>query len=250
MSASGITDPQAQRNILAQVAAESRGKAQSENLNYSPERLLQVFPKYIKDLDDARALIQQGPEAIANRVYGGRMGNAANEGFRYRGRGIIQLTGKANYEKYGKMIGVDLINNPDLANDPEVAQMLAVAYFKDKQQKGVNLSDIRQVGQAVGYVDIGGAETAKREQIARGISVDAPQAANGAIFSGPRSGYAATLHGTEAVVPLDSNLTETIRTIKDDLSAATTQILMTMQDMVRAQRDNVDVNRKMLVASQ
>lgn len=250
MSAGGITDPQAQRNILAQIAAESGGVAKSENLNYTPDRLLKVFPKYIKDLDDARALIKQGPEAIANRVYGGRMGNTADEGYRYRGRGIIQLTGKSNYEKFGKMIGVDLVNNPDLANDPEVAQMLAVAYFKDKQQKGVNLSDIKQVGKAVGYVDIGGAETAKREQIARGITVETPQAADGAIFKGPKSGYAATLHGTEAVVPLDSNLTDTIKTLKDDFSTATAQILMTMQEMVRAQRDNVDVNRKMLVASQ
>lgn len=250
MSASGITDSAAQRNILAQISAESKGVARSENLNYSPEGLLKTFPKYVKDLEDARALIQQGPEAIANRVYGGRMGNTANEGYLYRGRGLIQLTGKANYEKYGRMIGVDLLKNPDLANDPEIAQRLAIAYFKDKQQKGVNLSDIGQVGKAVGYVDINGAETAKREQIARGISVDAPQAADGAIFSGPKSGYAATLHGTEAVVPLDSNLTDTIKTIREDLSTATGQILMAMQEMVRVQRDNVDVNRKMLVASQ
>lgn len=250
MSAGGITDQTAQRNILAQIAAESGGVAKSENLNYSPKRLLELFPKYIKDLDDARALIKQGPEAIGNRIYGGRMGNTATEGFMYRGRGLIQLTGKANYEKYGKMIGVDLVNNPDLANDPEVAQMLAVAYFRDKQQKGVNLSDIGQIGKAVGYVDINGAETAKREQIAKSLSIDAPQAADGAIFSGPSSGYAARLHGTEAVVPLDSDLTDTIKTIRDDLSNTTGQILVAMQEMLRAQRDNVDVNRKMLVASQ
>ena len=71
----GITDPRIQANIIAQVQRESGGKPKSENLNYSAKRLMEVFPKYFKDLDDAEKVVAQGPEAIGNRVYGGRMGN-------------------------------------------------------------------------------------------------------------------------------------------------------------------------------
>lgn len=166
LAASGISDPRAQANILAQVKAESGGHAKSESLKYSPEQLLKTFPKYFKNLEEAKQVIAQGEEAVGNRIYGGRMGNSANEGYKYRGRGLIQLTGKENYEKYGKMIGVDLVKNPDLANDPEVAQQLAVAYFKDRG-KGKDLTDINQVGKIVGYVDNNGAETSKRAKYAQ-----------------------------------------------------------------------------------
>jgi putative chitinase len=166
LSASGVTDNRAQANILAQVDAESQGQSnKKENLNYSAERLLKVFPNKFKDLADAQAVVAQGQEAIGNKLYGGRMGNAENEGFLYRGRGLIQLTGKQNYEKFGKMLGVDLVKNPDLAADPEIAKQIAVAYFAEKQKSGVNLSDIKQIGKAVGYAG-GNAETQKRAGLA------------------------------------------------------------------------------------
>ena len=161
LGSAGITDKKAQANILAQIQAESGGKAKSENLNYSPETLMKMYPKKFKDIADAQAVVGQGQEAIGNRIYGGRMGNEANEGFKYRGRGLIQLTGKQNYEKFGKLLGIDLVNNPDLANDPTIAQDIAIAYFNEKQKTGTNLADIKSIGKAVGYA--GGAdETARR----------------------------------------------------------------------------------------
>ena len=166
LGAAGISDPTAQANIMAQIERESRFAPKSENMNYSPERLMQTFPKYFKNIDQAKAVVAQGPEAVANIVYGGRMGNGANEGYKYRGRGLIQLTGKDNYAQYGKMIGVDLLKNPDLANDPEVASKLAVAYFKDKQNKGKNLSDINQVNKSVGFADPSGKEGEARKNLA------------------------------------------------------------------------------------
>jgi predicted chitinase len=166
LSSSGITDNKAQANILAQFDAESGGQAdKKENLNYSAEQLLKTFPKKFKDLADAQGTVSQGQEAIGNKIYGGRMGNAENEGFMYRGRGLIQLTGKDNYAKFGKLLGVDLVKNPDLAADPEIAKQIAVAYFQDKQKAGVNLSNIDAVGKAVGYAG-GKEETAKRAGIA------------------------------------------------------------------------------------
>ena len=172
MSAAGITDKMAQANILAQVNAESGGVAKSENLNYTPEQLLQKFPGQVKSLEQAQQVVSQGPEAVGNLVYGGRMGNKADEGYMYRGRGIIQLTGKNNYEHFGKLLGIDLVSMPDLANDPEIAQNIAIAYFKEKEKgengkKGINLSSSDQIGKALGYQDIGGAETAKRSDMAR-----------------------------------------------------------------------------------
>ena len=203
LSSGGITDKRAQANILAQVQAESGGVAKSENLNYSPERLLQMFPKKFANIQEASQVAAGGQEAIGERIYGGRMGNtAAGEGFKFRGRGLIQLTGKDNYKKFGDIIGVDLVQNPDLANDPEIARKLAVAYFQDKQKSGVDLTKSGQVSKAVGHVDIGGAESSRRATMADTIASMMPQAARGAVLNGPMSGYPAMLHGNEAVIPL------------------------------------------------
>lgn len=173
----GITDPNKIANIMAQVQAESGFKPRSEDVGkYSAKTLFKLYGAgnaggnkvRFKTMEDAEALVKQGPEAVGNVLYGGRMGNKADEGFKYRGRGLIQLTGKDNYAKYGKMIGVDLVNNPDLANDPAIASQLAVAYFKEKEKKGVNLSDIGAVGKSVGYAG-GAAETQKRASLAEGF---------------------------------------------------------------------------------
>jgi putative chitinase len=172
MSASGITDKMAQSNILAQIAAESGGVAKTENLNYSPEQLLKMFPKQVTSLGQAQQVVSQGPEAVGNLVYGGRMGNAGDEGFKYRGRGLIQLTGKDNYAHFGSLLGVDLVNNPDLANDPKIAQQIAIAFYKEKEKgtgknKGINLSSISDVNAATGFQDIGGEESRRRADMAR-----------------------------------------------------------------------------------
>lgn len=174
LAAKGITDPKAVANIMAQVQAESNFKPQNENLNYSGKKLFELYGAGNKGgnkvrfntLAEAEALAAKGPEAVGNMIYGGRMGNAGDEGFKYRGRGLIQLTGKDNYKKFGDMIGVDLVKNPDLANDPQIASQIAAAYFAEKQKAGVNLTDIAAVGKAVGYAG-GAAETAKRAQMAQ-----------------------------------------------------------------------------------
>jgi len=95
-----INTPQRIAAFIAQCAHESGGFVfLTENLNYKAESLLKVFPKYFKDMPTAR-MYEKKPEKIANRIYADRMGNsneASGDGFRYRGRGLIQLTGKTNY---------------------------------------------------------------------------------------------------------------------------------------------------------
>ena len=95
-----INTPQRIAAFIAQCAHESGGFVfLTENLNYKAESLVKVFPKYFKDMTTAR-LYEKKPEKIANRIYADRMGNgneASGDGFRYRGRGLIQLTGKTNY---------------------------------------------------------------------------------------------------------------------------------------------------------
>jgi len=102
-------------HFLAQCGHESGGfKAVSENLNYSADGLKKIFGKYFPGDTSAYA---RNPEKIASKVYANRMGNgdeASRDGWKFRGRGYIQLTGKANYEKFTKFIGEDCISNPDL----------------------------------------------------------------------------------------------------------------------------------------
>lgn len=123
---SGITNPYSIAAILSIVSKESSFIPQSENLNYSAKRLQQVF-----NLSSTRANELAGkPEAIGNAVYGGKYGNAKNEGYKYRGRGYNQLTFKGNYEAFGKIIGEDLVSNPDKVNDPKVAAKVLIAFNK------------------------------------------------------------------------------------------------------------------------
>lgn len=82
-----------------------------ENMNYSASRMLQVFPKYFTK--ETAAQHAHNPELIGNRVYGGRMGNSPDEGYKFRGRGFLQTTGKNNYTRLGNYLGVDLISDPD-----------------------------------------------------------------------------------------------------------------------------------------
>jgi putative chitinase len=104
-------------HFLAQTGHESGGfKFKSENLNYSAEILRKVFPKYFPDIVVAKQY-ERKPEAIASRVYGGRMGNGpevTKEGFKYKGRGYIQLTGKDNYKAFDATVPEDILANPDL----------------------------------------------------------------------------------------------------------------------------------------
>jgi putative chitinase len=113
-----ITNTLRLAHFLAQCGHESGGfRAVSENLNYSADGLKKIFPKYFPgNLNESYA---RQPEKIAARVYGGRMGNgdeASKDGFRFRGRGYIQLTGKANYTSFDKFVEDDILSNPDLVS--------------------------------------------------------------------------------------------------------------------------------------
>ncbi len=125
-----INTPLRLSHFLAQCDHESAGfKITQENLNYSAEGLKKTFPKYFPD-NLAESYAKQ-PEKIASRVYGSRMGNgdeASKEGYKYRGRGYIQLTGKDNYSSFGKsVVDDDILNNPDLVS--EKYALLSAAWF-------------------------------------------------------------------------------------------------------------------------
>jgi putative chitinase len=117
---------------LGQLSVESRGFTRfEENLNYSAERLIAVWPHRFPDLASAERCAHN-PMKLANVVYAARLGNThADDGWLFRGRGLIQLTGRANYAHYGKLIGVDLIADPDRAGEPIVAPRLAAAYWDE-----------------------------------------------------------------------------------------------------------------------
>jgi putative chitinase len=112
----GINTPLRLAHFLAQCGHESGGfKATQENLNYSAKGLMGIFKKYFPTQTLAEQY-QRNPQKIASKVYGGRMGNgpeSTGEGFKFRGRGYIQLTGKENYTAFGKSINEDMTVNPD-----------------------------------------------------------------------------------------------------------------------------------------
>lgn len=103
-------------HFLAQCAEESQDFTRlSENLNYSADGLLKVFPTHF-DVNDANAYAHQ-PEKIANRIYADRMGNGdeqSGDGWKYRGRGLIEMTGKYMYQQFSNFIGTDCVGEPDL----------------------------------------------------------------------------------------------------------------------------------------
>lgn len=120
-------------DLLAQCSEETAGGlATEENLNYSASRLMQVWPSRFPSLAYAETYAHN-PKALANNVYGGRGGNVSgsNDGWNFRGRGLIQLTFRDNYLRIGKVAGLDLINHPELASDPQHALECAAAYWAD-----------------------------------------------------------------------------------------------------------------------
>lgn len=151
-------------HFLSQCGHESGGfKAVSENLNYSADGLKRTFGKYFPG-NLAESYAKQ-PEKIASRVYGNRMGNGdetSNEGFKFRGRGYIQLTGKANYTSFTKFIGEDCVANPDLVATKY--PLASAAFFFDSNKlwsicdKGADDATVTAVtkrvnGGTIGLVD-------------------------------------------------------------------------------------------------
>ncbi|USN16411.1 lysozyme [Luteibacter phage vB_LflM-Pluto] len=136
-----INTPNRVAAFLANVGVESAGLTRlAENLNYGADRLAAVWPGRfavdpkvkVKEPNAFARSIAGKPEAIANIVYANRLGNGnadSGDGFRYRGRGPIQLTGRANYEACGDAIGIDLLANPEALVGPEAGALSAAWFF-------------------------------------------------------------------------------------------------------------------------
>lgn len=130
----GIVNETLINGILAVVGKESNFKPQSENLNYSAKRIREVWP-YIKEAEAAK--LANNPQALGNKVYGGKYGNTApGDGFAYRGRGFNQVTFKGQYFSLGNKLGVNLLNNPDLLNDPKIAAAALAEYYAGAFKSG------------------------------------------------------------------------------------------------------------------
>ncbi len=130
-----IVTPKRVAAFLAQVGHESASFHRTdENLNYSAKALRATFAKYFPN-DESAAAFARKPEKIASRVYADRMGNGAEntgDGWKYRGRGLIQITGKTNYAECGKALGMDLILAPHLLEAPLNAAMSAAWYWHSR----------------------------------------------------------------------------------------------------------------------
>lgn len=122
--------PRATAHFMAQVLHESAMlTVLAENLNYSADRLVAVWPRRFPTADRARPYARN-PEGLANYVYGGRMGNTEpGDGWRYRGRGLIQITGRSNYELVQELTGLPAVNDPDLLLEPGPALLSALAWW-------------------------------------------------------------------------------------------------------------------------
>ena len=131
-------------HFLAQCSHESGNfKLVRENLNYSAKGLMGIFKKYFPDEATANAY-QRNPEKIANKVYSNRMGNgaeASGEGYKFRGRGFIQLTGKDNYTAFGKSINEDIASKPELVGTQYALLSAAWFFSKNCLKKCVDSSD-------------------------------------------------------------------------------------------------------------
>ncbi|MCO7575363.1 MULTISPECIES: glycoside hydrolase family 19 protein [Pseudomonas chlororaphis group] len=151
-----IDSPVRMAAFIAQVGHESGQLTRMvENLNYSADRLRAVWPNRFDAALAAR--VARKPEQIANIVYAGRMGNTLlGDGWKYRGRGLIQLTGANNYRAAGAALGLDLVNHPELVEQPEAAALVAGWFW---QSNGLNeLADagrIQDIGSIINTGRVG-----------------------------------------------------------------------------------------------
>lgn len=166
LDTAGVTDINERAMFMAQMSHESSGFTRlTENLNYKPARLLIIFPSKFSSLEDAQAVVGGGQVAIAERIYGNRknLGNVhPGDGFSYRGRGIIQLTGRSNYLQAGQAIGVELEASPDKAAELDVAVKAALWYWKSRSISTLaQLGDVEKVTRLINGGTIGLADRQK-----------------------------------------------------------------------------------------
>ena len=191
-TAAGITNPQEQANFMGQMQVECGGFGHmSENLHYSGERLLEIFSgrNGLHTIEQANAVAAGGPEAIANTVYGGEWGKKhlgntePGDGWRFHGRGYVQLTGRSAYDRIGKEIGQDLIHHPELAENREIAAKIAIQYWKDRVVSHHHQTDVTGAchdinGGENGLKERKAAATAWSEKLAHGYVTGAPASAS------------------------------------------------------------------------
>ena len=157
-----INTPERIASFIAQCGHESGGwRVFSENLNYSAKALDAIFGKYFKRAARDSEPYHRQPEKIANVVYANRMSNGDTEsgdGWKYRGRGPIQLTGKANYSAFASDMDVDVVDNPDMVSeDKEVALMSAIWYWnKNGLNRYADSGDIKTMTKRIngGYIGL------------------------------------------------------------------------------------------------
>ena len=123
----GICDSELRlAHFMAQVLADTDGlRSATESMNHGPERIMNLWPQHFRCIGTAR-LFARNNVLLAEKVYGGRMGNdKPKDGFKYRGRGLLKITGKASYAELGKIVGVDLVTEPELVLDPRYCLAIA-----------------------------------------------------------------------------------------------------------------------------
>lgn len=169
-----FTTPQRLADFIGQTCHESINYTDfTENLNYSATSALKTWPSHFNTALANWA--DRNPERIAEVAYGiksktghGRMGNTqAGDGYKYRGRGPLQITGKTNYQIYGKAVGADLVNHPELAERPDIGIAIAIAYYNTNgvwkaidendplgARKIVNMGNRNAKGQPLGYTHV------------------------------------------------------------------------------------------------
>ena len=142
IEAMGVNNNRRRAMLIGQCAHESaKFRTRFENLNYSAISLWRVFKRHFKSEAETE-LFHRQPEKIANRVYAGRMGNgntASGDGWRYRGRGFLQLTGRNNYRLYGGLIGINLEAEPDRAAEVGQCWLIAAQYVARTRRSGQTL---------------------------------------------------------------------------------------------------------------
>jgi putative chitinase len=145
-------------HFMAQVLHECGGLTIFvESMNYRAERIVQVWPSRFASVEEATPYAHN-PEKLANKVYGGRMGNThPGDGWRFIGRGLLQITGRESYEKYGHALGIPLADNPDLAVDPAwTLKIAAEEWMASGCNAFADQDNIRRVTKAIngGYIGL------------------------------------------------------------------------------------------------
>ncbi len=146
-------------HFVAQTATETGGfNALEENLSYSAKRMMVVFPSRFPTLASTAGLVNN-PRAFALKVYSSRLGNgppASGDGWTFRGRGLIQLTGRSNYQARATETGLPLVDRPEIASDPATSVQIASLYWTSREiNDRADTDDVREVRRRVNGGSIG-----------------------------------------------------------------------------------------------